>query len=164
MKIGRIATALCLSVLTGCASGYVNADSTWTGGFGVEKISETRWSVSYFGNGYTTNDTVLTYWLYRASELAIAEGYDGFAVVSSDGRGKSIDKIIDEGFGKPGLVAGVVLLKAPVEEDPGVNFDAKRLKDFLERYVKGEKCDSNVCPHVREYLYPGFGQSTAQAN
>lgn len=165
MKLRAIVAAACLSAVAGCASAYVDADGTWTGGFGVEKISDKSWIVSYSGNGYTTNETVLTYWLYRASELAIAEGFDGFSVVSSTSRNKTIDKLIEEGWsGKPGLYAGVHMLKAPLEERPGVTFDAKAVKAFLEPYVKGEKCGGNVCPHVHEYLYPGFGKPAPAAN
>lgn len=151
----RALAGACMAVaLTGCASTYVDADSTWTGGFEVEKVSGDIWSVGYYGNGYTTNETVLAYWLYRTSELALAEGYDGFKIGSSG----SIQNLIDEGWsGKPQLDARVRLLKAPLEEDPGVVFNASALKAFLEPYVKGKKCDGNVCPHVREYLYPGFG-------
>jgi hypothetical protein len=162
MTFRSLGFAICLSLgAAGCASGYVDADASWTGGFGVEKVSDTRWVVSYSGNGYTTHDTVMTYWLYRASELAIAQGYDGFAVAFKSGS-DTLDKLIDEGWsGKPGLYASVRLLKAPIEEKPGVNFEAKALKAFLEPYVNGKKCSGNVCPHVREYLYPGFGKPAA---
>jgi hypothetical protein len=155
----RLALSLMLLGLAGgCASTY-SAES-WTGGFSEEEIGGNVWTVSYYGNGYTTNETVETYWLYRAAELTVMKGFDGFALSDTRGRtlrNQTIADLVYEGLiGKPGLSAEIAMKKAPVQEEAGVVFDAQALKTFLGPYVTGEKCDGNVCPHVPEYLYPDF--------
>lgn len=154
-----MAGCVSLAALVGCASTY-QADS-WTGGFSSQEVRPEVHVVSYYGNGYTTNETVQTYWLYRSAEIARQKGYDGFGIVLA-GSGErrfvnSIDELIDGGgIGKPGLTATILLLNRPLPDRPGSVFDAQALTAFLRPYVEGEKCGGNVCPHVPDYLYAGF--------
>jgi hypothetical protein len=155
----RALVAAAAILLAGCASAYEEAGLY--GGFEEKKVNETDWTLSYLGNGYTTRETVQTYWLYRASELALLNGYDGFAVL---GRAQNtfepaISSLIDEGYmGKPVLTARFRMMKNPLLDRSGVVFNAQAIRNFLHPYVTGEKCDGNVCPHVPEYLYPGFAK------
>jgi hypothetical protein len=158
--------ALALFALTGCASGY--APSSITGGFDQRQINETVWQVGYYGNGYTTDETVQTYWLHRSAELAIEQGYDGFQIVSnieltSAGEGESgaaiLVPIVERPMGgHPYMVGQIRLLRAPLPSQGRYVFDARVLRDFLAPYVRGERCGGNVCPHVHRYLFPGFGE------
>jgi hypothetical protein len=156
--------------LAACASAY--GPSTLTGGFEQRQLSEGVWRVTYNGNGYTTEETVQTYWLYRSAELALEQGYDGFQIISdveliaapAPDADASLIPIVESGLGKPYMVADIRLLRAPLPEQGRYVFDAAALKAFLEPYVTGELCNSNVCPHVHRYLFPGFGQSAGEAS
>lgn len=152
--------------LAACASTY--APSSIVGGFSDAKMGSDQWIVSYGGNGYTTEETVQTYWLYHCAELALANGYDGFEILSgvkltavepSDGarliRISEPQRMDDyERSQKPWLDGRVRMLRKPLSPDPGRIFDARVLKARLEPYVVGTKCGGNVCPHVHDYLYP----------
>lgn len=154
-------------MLAGCgASPYTKAGIT--GGFEERVISADIREISYYGNAYTNEETVQSYWLHRAADVAIAAGYDGFEIVDRvrlirfEGAPASprVTPVVESGLaGKPYLVARIRLLRAPLAEAPGAVFDARALKAFLDPYVLGEKCGSNVCPHVHRYLYPGFGKA-----
>lgn len=156
----RLLASLAALGLAACASTY--DPESMTGGFSEEELTPTVWYVTYAGNGYTTNETVQTYWLYRAAELTLSKGYDGFSIVSARDRvslGPSVDELVDEGLvGKPWISTAILMLKHPLQERPGITFDAAAVKSYLGPYVEGEKCGGNVCPHVPEYLYAGFAE------
>jgi hypothetical protein len=170
---------ICISVvvLAGCATPYQSSGAT--GGFKELQLQTDIWRVSYSGNGYTTYETVQTYWLYRCAELARSQGFDGFQVLSDVRfarssqldliglRGESPYPLLIAAGGPvyipiytpsnrqfPAITADIKLLKKPFEHNPPKIFDADILKDALEKYVMGEKCDRNVCPHVHEYVFP----------
>lgn len=100
MKI-LIKLAAALS-LTACAAvgpaSYGPADSK---GFGYEetRIESDRYRITYRGSGGMGPEQVEDYALLRAAELAIANGYDWFRVISSD--------ISGEQRGGVGIGAGV---------------------------------------------------------
>jgi hypothetical protein len=175
----RMLKALVAAIaLAGCAaSSYGDGSRSITGGFYQEQISETVWRVSYFGNAYASDETVQTYWLYRAAELTLEQGYDGFRILSNvrltqtpsaamparfqPGEARFIP-IVQSGLdGKPYMIADISLLRAPVPEQPRITFDARALQTFLAPYVHGELCGTNVCPHVHRYLFPGFAAPAA---
>ena len=140
--------------LAGCATGY-GADDI-TGGYSEAQISPGVWTLRYAGNGYTTRETVQTFWLYRAAELTLEQGYDGFEIVSNMrlsalGGGLSDVQYVE----KPYLVGEIRMLKKPFTPRPPTILDAHALKARLEPLVKGKLCDDhNVCPHVHDYLMP----------
>lgn len=170
----------CVSVvlLAGCATPYQSSGAA--GGFKELQLQTGIWRVSYFGNGFTTYETVQTYWLYRCAELAHSQGFDGFQILSDVRfvRSNQLDPIglrgappyplIAAGRGPvyipiytpsgdrqfPAITADIKLLKKPFEHNPPKILDANILKDALEKYVMGEKCDGNVCPHVHGYILP----------
>jgi len=162
-----LAVVVCGLFLSACASSYADGNGRWTGGFFTEKVGPDRWIVEYSANGYTTYETAQTYWLYRCAELALEQGYDGFEIVgslqlSSLREEPLVVPVVYDDPSKPNLVEVVRLLRAPVEYVPGRVFDARVLKDFLRPHVEGDKCGSNVCPHVHEYLFRGFGKTKAE--
>jgi hypothetical protein len=156
----KFAAVLAFS-LTGCVSTY--SEESITGGFWDQQIAPAAWIVGYSGNGYTSHETVQTYWLYRAAEITLAQGFDGFEIVAGKDSGSALlPDLIDEGLiGKPNLMVNIRLLEKPLPERPGQTFDAMALKAFLQPHVEGEKCDGNVCPHVHKYLLPGFAKEVA---
>lgn len=166
------------AALTACASGY-NSESI-TGGFSERQISENVWQIVYSGNGYTTDETVQTYWLYRSAQVASEHGYEGFRIANDieltrarPGEAQLRPAVYREGdavlapvverglAGKPYMVGNIVLLHAPLANEPGRVFDARALEAFLAPYVTGQLCGGNVCPHVHRYLFPGFSDQPA---
>lgn len=75
-----LAAVVVVTWLAGCASPY--GPSGMTGGFNEEKLADNRYRVSYFGNGYTGEDMVVKYWLYRCAELTQQNGFTYFALLA----------------------------------------------------------------------------------
>jgi len=143
-------------VLCACVTAY--QPSGFTGGYSDRKASEDVWTIHYGGNGYTTAETVQTFWLYHAAELTLSNGYDGFEILGPMGMapGRATTELpVDIGLvGKPQITLNIKLLKKPFVARPPRIFDAAVLKAKLEPLVKGELCEGNVCPHVHTYLMP----------
>ncbi|MBI1404942.1 MAG: hypothetical protein GC145_02300 [Caulobacter sp.] len=51
-----------------------------SGGYTDQRITADRFRVSFSGNSLTSRDTVERYLLYRAAELTLSQGYDGFVL------------------------------------------------------------------------------------
>lgn len=174
---GMAATAILLS---SCASTY-GPESLW-GGYSERQLSTNEWIVQYSGNGYTSDETVQTFFLHHCATLALDKGYDGFrletqilltdasptdgsvaAAILTGGHPRLV-AVVDHGLdGKPYLSAKIELLKGPLPEAPGIVFNARALKTFLDPYVVGDLCGGNVCPHVHRYLFPDFAPSPPPA-
>jgi hypothetical protein len=142
------------------------------GGYSSKELEPGIWRVSYGGNGYTTRETVQTYWLYRCSELALSNGFDGFEILSNiplvertmparevkiaaSGSVPIFIPMSSPSVNFPVIEGDIRLLKLPFTPVPSKVFNAVELKSQLEPYVTGEKCNiGNVCPHAHHYLYP----------
>jgi hypothetical protein len=168
-KVVALVTLVCL---VGCATAY--QETGWTGGYEEAHLKGDVWRVSFDGNGYTNRETAQTYWLYRSAKLTLAQGYDGFEIVSSfefmSGAAPSdsnayvptfyYDGNLYHSLGYikgPSMSADVRLLRKPFNPKPPIIFDARTLKSALEPFAtSGKKCDSgNVCPHDQIYLHSG---------
>jgi hypothetical protein len=172
--------AICASLMvTACASSYT--PDTLTGGYSEQPLQNNAWQVRYGGNGFTTDETVQTYWLYHCAEFALSKGFEGFTIMTPvnlsavtalhrpDSEGEII-KVHSSGGGgghvyvysygstaqmyKPWITANIQLLHKPFTPVPGKTFDAAALKALLEPHVMGPKCNGNVCPYVHSYLFP----------
>lgn len=55
-----------------------------SGGFAEQRIEANRYRVAFVGNDYTSRQRVENYLLFRAAELTVANGYDGFTIVRRD--------------------------------------------------------------------------------
>jgi hypothetical protein len=171
-RVRAIACAALLLALGGCTTKY--EDQNWTGGYGEKQLESNVWRVSFHGNGFTTPETVQTFWLYRCAELTLAKGYSGFVVVSDIQlvnvpgalTGGQFIQVHGGGGGggyfyyyrapdvaKPSLEADIRMLQKPFSVSPPKMFDAAALKQTLEPFVKGELCSGNVCPHPHTYLH-----------
>lgn len=172
-----------LAVLSGCTSTPYQPTGM-TGGYRELQIREDVWRVTFGGNGFTTRESVQTYWLYRCAELAIEKGYDGFEILSNiqlvmpvspelffgtkkglmptkGGGGPIYIPIYTGGGGPPHprIEADIRMIMLPFDANPPRVFDARELRHALSPYVNGQKCDDrnasgNVCPHAHEYLFP----------
>ena len=178
----RLALALtCAAVLSGCASNY--APSSLTGGYAEKDLGDGTMRVSYFGNGYTTAETVQTYWLYHCAELAMAKGYDGFRILSpitlsavdalrqpSSAEGGIIKTASHSGgytvhtysytvqqMAKPSITADIHFIRRPFTPVLAKVFDASQLEATLRPLVKGKLCGGNVCAHAHTYIYGAPG-------
>lgn len=162
------------NVLSACSTPY--GPNAIFGGYSEKEIEPSIWRVRFGGNGYTTYETVQTYWLYRCAEMTIEKGFDGFEIISNirlvdappapesltSGSDKQLAAVAQYYIPMyipqapmPFVEADIRLLRQPLDPVPGKRFNAADLKNALEPYVKGKKCDAdNVCPHVHRYLYP----------
>lgn len=76
-----IISVLLFSLLAGCATAY--GPDGLAGGYKERKLGEGKYIVSFFGNGYTGEQQVWNYWMYRCAELTIANGYAYFSLTPS---------------------------------------------------------------------------------
>lgn len=79
LKLRAACAASIILLLAGCASPYGQA--TLFGGFSESKLSDNSWRIAYSGNGHTTEDMVVKYWLHRCAELTLKEGFAYFTMV-----------------------------------------------------------------------------------
>jgi len=81
-KTMRLSAAIGLVAILGmgCATSYQKAGAT--GGFLEKELGKNAWRVTFGGNGYTSYETVQTFWLYRCCEIALDKGFDGFEILS----------------------------------------------------------------------------------
>ncbi|HYE47368.1 MAG TPA: hypothetical protein VEA44_16505 [Caulobacter sp.] len=92
----RIAKAAAIAAVLGVAGAGISACATATpyqpnvrgqsvsGGYSDYRIAENRYRVSFAGNSLTSRDTVERYLLFRAAELTLAQGYDGFVLADRE--------------------------------------------------------------------------------
>lgn len=130
-----------------------------TGGFAELELTDGIWRIRFAGNAYTTRETARGYWLYRAAELTLSKGYDGFEVLPQIGPGPSRGNAL--------IIEGEIrMLKTPFESVPPRTFNAASLKAALDPFVNGAKCDTrttsgNICPHAQDYLLAKSGPKPA---
>lgn len=167
--------ALTGSMLAACATPYQSSIAGVfgvAGGYSDEQLADGIWRVRFSGNVEATQETIQTYWLYRCAELALAKGYDGFAIVAGGARlsrrGADEQRPIQlahaaatpifipiAGPQLKSMEGNIQLVKQPFDPAPPKLFDATALKQALEPHVTGEKCDhGNICPHPHDYLRP----------
>ncbi|NBB15669.1 hypothetical protein GVN21_09915 [Caulobacter sp. SLTY] len=92
----KIAKAAAIAAVLGLAGAGISACATATpyqpnvrgqsvsGGYTDQRITADRYRVSFNGNSLTSRDTVERYLLFRAAELTLAEGYDGFVLADRE--------------------------------------------------------------------------------
>src|SRR6267154_1998047 len=68
-----LAACVCAATLTGCATEYQSRNLS--GGYREEQSGPDTWFIGFSGNGYTTRETVQTFWLYRAAELMLKKPF-----------------------------------------------------------------------------------------
>jgi hypothetical protein len=72
-----------------------------SGGFYEQRIEANRYRVVFAGNDYTSRARVENYLLFRAAELTIANGYDGFTIVQRDTDKRVDTRVYDTGLRGP---------------------------------------------------------------
>lgn len=80
-NILRLISLLSIFVLTSCSTMY--QPRGFNGGYSEIVTSDDSFFVSFNGNQFTSNETVMKYALRRASELTIHNGYSYFTLIST---------------------------------------------------------------------------------
>jgi hypothetical protein len=69
-----------------------------SGGFVEQRIDANRYRVTFVGNDYTSRQRVENYLLYRAAELTVANGFDGFTLIDHDTDRNVEHRVYDTGL------------------------------------------------------------------
>ena len=72
-----------------------------SGGFTEQRIEANRYRVTFVGNDYTSRQRVENYLLFRAAELTVANGFDGFTIVRRDTDRNVEQRVYDTGLRAP---------------------------------------------------------------
>jgi len=59
----------------------LGAGGRYGGGYASQQLAPNRYRVMFAGNSLTSRERVETYLLFRAAELTLERGYDGFTIV-----------------------------------------------------------------------------------
>lgn len=137
---------LLVAALSGCqATQYQPAAPR--DGFGEVQFEGNIWRIRFMHNAFTTRETAQSYWLYRAAELSISKGYDGFEVLSLGGRARSAG----DGLSRSSsfvIEGDIRMLKKPFESVPPKTYNAEALKAVLDPYVAGAKSEGTVAMRI----------------
>jgi hypothetical protein len=92
-----------LAIVTGCATATpyqpLTTRGSATGGYTEQRLEENRYRVTFVGNSFTSRRTVENYLLYRAAELTLQAGYDGFTMVQRDTDPHTTTRVFRDPFG-----------------------------------------------------------------
>jgi len=84
--LGPVAALALVAGLSACATATpyqpTLPGASVSGGYSEMRVEPDRWRVSFAGNSMTSRETVEGYLLYRAAELTVQQGYDGFSIVT----------------------------------------------------------------------------------
>ncbi|WP_075186199.1 CC0125/CC1285 family lipoprotein [Teredinibacter haidensis] len=166
---------MCFTLL-GCTTAY--GPNNLTGGYKEKKLDENSYIVSFFGNGYTSEQQVWNYWIYRCAELTIEKGFEVFSLDSSDKHAYYLHPGYDElvefkmlNSNSDGSENGVIpvqyysysvstysskaivnMYNIPIEEGVNVDIllDAESVIEQLQPYMDAK---SKVSPPDRNNLY-----------
>lgn len=70
-----------------------------TGGYSEQRLEDNRYRVTFVGNEFTSRQRVENYLLYRAAELTLQAGYDGFTMVQRGTDPHTRTRVYDDPFG-----------------------------------------------------------------
>ena len=89
--MNKIALLLLTVVLVGCATSYQKSSDFFFSdktGYSDYQIDQNKFSVTFTGNQYTSNDQVMAHAIKRASELTLQHGYTHFAILNKKDAGR----------------------------------------------------------------------------
>lgn len=137
---------LLVAVLSGCqATQYQSAAPR--DGFGEVELEGNIWRIRFMHNAFTTRETAQSYWLYRAAELTMSKGYDGFEVLSQSSRARSSGDMLSRSSAF--FIEGEIrMLKKPFESVPPRTYNAEALRTVLDPYVMGAKGEPTVAMRI----------------
>jgi hypothetical protein len=186
LLIACLATlSLALGGLSGCttATGYHQADLILGLGYNVKPLGDDTYRIKVkVDRPRTSEETASTYWLYRASTLALDKGYNGFSLLTNINIARyslptglispeqmhatdyaaspKLENVLQiyipaqTGPNVFEIEGNIRLLHGPITAVAGKVFDAAKLKAALDPYMLGKHCEkNNVCSHSHRYLY-----------
>ena len=133
---------LLMAALSGCQATHYQP-MTPAGGFAEMELEGNVWRIRFSHNASTTRETAQSYWLYRATELTLSKGYDGFEVLSNSGRARSSGDALSTS-GLLILEGEIKMLKKPFESLPPRIYSAAALRAVLNPYVTGARAGSTA--------------------
>jgi hypothetical protein len=80
--IRSIAIACVCATLSGCFGPTPYQVRAYNGGYDDRTVSGERHFVAFYGNGFTSREAVLKYWLYRCAEVTSKNGFDYFVLLA----------------------------------------------------------------------------------
>jgi hypothetical protein len=80
IRVGVLA-GLCLA-LSGCFGPTPYQVRAYNGGYDDRTVNSERHFVAFYGNGFTSREAVLKYWLYRCAEVTSKNGFDYFVLLA----------------------------------------------------------------------------------
>ena len=75
-------------------------------GYSEQRLEPARYRIAFAGNSATPRETVQNYVLYRAAEVTLANGYDGFTLVTQDTQVEARGSASSFSFGFGGIGIG----------------------------------------------------------
>jgi len=102
LRSAKLLTPLAALALAACATATpyqpLGTPGSGRGGYAEQRIETNRYRVTFLGNAYTSRSRVENYLLYRAAELAVATGNDGFTIAARD-TDRSVETRVSSGLG-----------------------------------------------------------------
>lgn len=77
-----LAIAAISAGLAGCLGPTPYQVKAYNGGYDDRTVSGERHFVAFYGNGFTSREAVLKYWLYRCAEVTAKNGFDYFVLLA----------------------------------------------------------------------------------
>lgn len=74
--------AIAVLSLSACVTTGLYQARNAEGGYAETRLGADHWRVEFVGDDFTSRDTVETYLLYRAAELAVENGHEWFAMAA----------------------------------------------------------------------------------
>lgn len=122
--------------MAGCATGYHS--SGVTGGYQDTKIQEGMYRISFQGNGASGEQRSADFSMLRASEVALADGFQYFVIL--EGKTLSSTRIysIEPSIGSVGTVSEpssnmVIQCYKEKPSNKGIVYDAKQIRDNIKK-------------------------------
>lgn len=84
MNLVRLSLLAAAATLAACASAAPYQPLSKGIGYSEQQLESNRYRVSFAGNGATPKATVENYMLYRAAEVTLQRGYDGFLITNRE--------------------------------------------------------------------------------
>lgn len=85
--VAALLAVLMCALLAACVGPTVYQPNGATGGYRDKQLGENRYLVEFFGNGFTSKETVWRYWINRCAELTQQKGFAYFTVLPKDKTG-----------------------------------------------------------------------------
>jgi hypothetical protein len=93
------ALALLAACVTATPYQPLNPHGYSPGGYSEQRLEDNRYRVTFTGNEFTSRQRVENYLLYRAAELTLQAGFDGFTMVTRGTDPHTSTRVMSDPFG-----------------------------------------------------------------